>query len=198
MAYTIVRDACEGVADCLPVCPTECILGVGGQTNAKGTRFVRIDAPRCIDCGACLSVCPIEGAILDEWQPALQRDPPGLPCLRCRRAIPPGSRFCPSCRAPVASKCRWEDMGLLDAEGLGRVVKGLEVEDLCILLGTAEPLLANRLGAAIAPDRACAVATDLQWAPAATGRRAEEARSRATFRLMLLAARSEVSYEGPG
>ena len=74
-SFTIVADTCEGIADCIPVCPVECIHWAKGRTNAKGTKYVYIDAAVCIDCGACLSVCPIEGAILDEWQPELQRPP---------------------------------------------------------------------------------------------------------------------------
>ncbi len=73
MAYTIVADVCEGIADCIPVCPVECIHWAEAKTNAKGTKYTYIDDAACIDCGACLSVCPIEGAILDEWKPELQK-----------------------------------------------------------------------------------------------------------------------------
>jgi NAD-dependent dihydropyrimidine dehydrogenase PreA subunit len=73
MAYTIVADLCEGIADCIPVCPVECIHWAEGKTNTKGTKYTYIDDATCIDCGACLSVCPIEGAILDEWKPELQK-----------------------------------------------------------------------------------------------------------------------------
>jgi ferredoxin len=54
MACTIARDVCEGIDDCLTVCPTECIRPGEGPPNAKGTRGARIDGARCIDCGACL------------------------------------------------------------------------------------------------------------------------------------------------
>lgn len=74
-SYTIVTDTCEGIADCIPVCPVECIHWATGLTNEMGTRYVFIDAAVCIDCGACLSVCPIEDAIVDEWKPGLQRLP---------------------------------------------------------------------------------------------------------------------------
>ena len=95
MAYTIVADLCEGIADCIPVCPVECIHWAEGKTNTKDTKYTYIDdstcidcgrpspsaasaaasmsSATCIDCGACLSVCPIEGAILDEWKPELQK-----------------------------------------------------------------------------------------------------------------------------
>jgi len=73
MSYTIVADVCEGIGDCIPVCPVECIHWAEGKTNTKGTKYTYIDDATCIDCGACLSVCPIEGAILDEWKPELQK-----------------------------------------------------------------------------------------------------------------------------
>jgi NAD-dependent dihydropyrimidine dehydrogenase PreA subunit len=72
LSYTIVSHTCEGLGDCIAVCPVECIHWVEGKTNDKGTKFVYIDASTCIDCGACLSICPIEGAILDAWKPELQ------------------------------------------------------------------------------------------------------------------------------
>jgi NAD-dependent dihydropyrimidine dehydrogenase PreA subunit len=72
LSYTIVTHTCEGLGDCIAVCPVECIHWVEGKTNDKGTKFVYIDASTCIDCGACLSICPIEGAILDDWKPELQ------------------------------------------------------------------------------------------------------------------------------
>lgn len=121
MAYTINRDVCEGIGDCLAVCPTECIAWVEGAVNAKGTRHTRIDAARCTDCGACLSVCPIEDAIIDGWRPALQGDAAGLPCIRCRKPIADGERFCPACGAPVAALCTYDDVRLLDAGALRRL-----------------------------------------------------------------------------
>jgi NAD-dependent dihydropyrimidine dehydrogenase PreA subunit len=51
----------------------DCMHWAEGQTNAKGCKYVWIDDSICISCGACLSVCPIEGAILDEWHPELQK-----------------------------------------------------------------------------------------------------------------------------
>ncbi|MBX9723427.1 MAG: ferredoxin family protein [Candidatus Obscuribacterales bacterium] len=73
MAYTIVTDICEGIADCIPACPVSCIDWAVGQTNEKGKKFVWIDDSICIDCSACFSACPVEGAILEEWVPELQK-----------------------------------------------------------------------------------------------------------------------------
>ena len=77
MSYTIVSDVCEGKSDCIPVCPVDCIHWVekDGQkiNNVKNTTYTYIDNETCIDCGACLAACPVEGAILDEWKPDLQK-----------------------------------------------------------------------------------------------------------------------------
>jgi NAD-dependent dihydropyrimidine dehydrogenase PreA subunit len=75
MAYTIHTDVCEGIADCIPVCPVECIDFVDDKTNTKGTKWAYINWDICIDCGACLAACPIEGAISDEQVDGVQTIP---------------------------------------------------------------------------------------------------------------------------
>lgn len=72
MSYTIVSDVCEGSADCFAVCPVNCIYWDEGKTNKKDKQYAYIDNQTCIDCGACLDVCPFQGAILDQWKPELQ------------------------------------------------------------------------------------------------------------------------------
>ena len=74
MAHTIVTDVCEGIADCLDACPVACIQRGKGR-NQKGTEYYWIDFDTCIDCGICLQVCPVEGAILAEERGDLQRTP---------------------------------------------------------------------------------------------------------------------------
>jgi len=71
MAHTIVTNVCEGVADCVDACPVACIHP-GKGANSKGTAFYWIAFDTCIDCGICLQVCPVEGAILPEEKPELQ------------------------------------------------------------------------------------------------------------------------------
>jgi NAD-dependent dihydropyrimidine dehydrogenase PreA subunit len=74
MPYTIVSDICEGAADCIPVCPVDCIHWPDGEPkNEKGFKYPYIDHDTCIDCGACLAACPVEGAVLDDAQPELQK-----------------------------------------------------------------------------------------------------------------------------
>jgi NAD-dependent dihydropyrimidine dehydrogenase PreA subunit len=45
----------------------------GNGKNTKGTDFYLINFDTCIDCGICLQVCPVEGAILAEERPDLQK-----------------------------------------------------------------------------------------------------------------------------
>jgi NAD-dependent dihydropyrimidine dehydrogenase PreA subunit len=74
MAHTIVTDICEGIADCVGACPVACIHPGPGK-NTKSTDWFWIDFDTCIDCGICLQVCPIEGAIVAEERPELQKTP---------------------------------------------------------------------------------------------------------------------------
>ena len=74
MAYTIITDKCEGVADCVDACPVACIF-LGTGKNAKGTDWYWIDFSSCIDCSLCMQVCPTESAILPEERPDLQQTP---------------------------------------------------------------------------------------------------------------------------
>lgn len=59
MAFVIL-DPCrqEQSAECLTVCPVDCI--------EKGPEQYYIDPDVCIDCGACTSVCPVD-AIVEEF-----------------------------------------------------------------------------------------------------------------------------------
>ena len=72
MAHSIVTEICTGVADCVDACPVACIHP-GSGSNQRGLPFYRIDFDTCIDCGICLQVCPVEGAIVPEERPDLQR-----------------------------------------------------------------------------------------------------------------------------
>lgn len=72
MAYVITRP-CEGVCDaaCVSVCPVDCIAGPvplaeleAVPQSERAARFgaiqLYIDPEDCLDCGACLPVCPVE------------------------------------------------------------------------------------------------------------------------------------------
>ena len=71
MPHSIVSDICEGVSSCAKACPVGCIKpGIG--RNKKDRNFFYIDFSICIDCGVCLQVCPVQGAVIDEERPDLQ------------------------------------------------------------------------------------------------------------------------------
>ena len=70
----VSTDVCEGIADCVDACPVACI-DQGKGKNKKGTDFYWINFDTCIDCGICLQVCPVEGAIVAEERPDLQKRP---------------------------------------------------------------------------------------------------------------------------
>ena len=74
MPHSIVTNTCEGVADCVDACPVACIHEGPGK-NTKGTDWYWIDFSTCIDCGICLQVCPVEGAIVPEERSDLQNTP---------------------------------------------------------------------------------------------------------------------------
>jgi ferredoxin--NADP+ reductase len=63
MAYVITK-LCTREADCVEVCPVNCI--VPGHPEADWPLFY-IDPDVCIDCGACVPVCPPE-AIFPELE----------------------------------------------------------------------------------------------------------------------------------
>ena len=73
MPHTIISDECEGVALCKAACPVDCI-NLGTKKNKKGTSFYFIDFANCIDCGVCLAVCPVEGAVIPDEREDLQNE----------------------------------------------------------------------------------------------------------------------------
>ncbi|ULH16373.1 ferredoxin family protein [Deinococcus sp. KNUC1210] len=63
MTY-VITSRCAGVKDgaCREVCPCDCIYDAGEQ-------FV-INPDDCIDCGACVAVCPVGAVFADLDLPA--------------------------------------------------------------------------------------------------------------------------------
>jgi len=55
MAYKVIADACSNCT----VCDAEC--GVGAIVEKDDKRW--IDPEKCVDCGACVGVCPTEAIV---------------------------------------------------------------------------------------------------------------------------------------
>lgn len=62
MAY-IITEACIDVKDggCTDACPVDCIY--------EGGRMFYIHPDECINCGLCLSICPVDAIFWDEELP---------------------------------------------------------------------------------------------------------------------------------
>ena len=65
----VITNLCTREGDCVEVCPVDCIIpGPKGDPD-WGASFY-IDPDTCIDCGACLPVCPPEATFPEEDVPA--------------------------------------------------------------------------------------------------------------------------------
>ncbi len=66
VAHKIVADKCQSLCKgCVDICPTACIK-INLDPNLKSKAQHWIDSIDCIDCGICLKICPIVGAIVTE------------------------------------------------------------------------------------------------------------------------------------
>ncbi|HZO54813.1 MAG TPA: ferredoxin family protein [Bryobacteraceae bacterium] len=61
MAY-IIAEPCIGVKDtaCVDACPVDCIHPRKDETDFEPATQLYIDPQECIDCGACVPVCPVQ------------------------------------------------------------------------------------------------------------------------------------------
>jgi NAD-dependent dihydropyrimidine dehydrogenase PreA subunit len=73
MAY-VIAEPCIGVKDtaCVTACPVDCIHPRKDQSDFEVAEMLYIDPVECIDCGACVPVCPvqaiyIEGDLPEQW-----------------------------------------------------------------------------------------------------------------------------------
>ncbi|MCU9613557.1 ferredoxin family protein [Caldibacillus lycopersici] len=67
MAFVITSPCLnEKAADCVEVCPVDCIK--------EGKDQFYIDPDLCIDCGACEGVCPVEAIYYEEDLPSGEED----------------------------------------------------------------------------------------------------------------------------
>lgn len=60
MAY-VIAEPCIGVKDtaCVDACPVDCIHPKKDEAGFEDDTQLYIDSVECIDCGACVPVCPV-------------------------------------------------------------------------------------------------------------------------------------------
>ena len=60
MAY-VIAEPCIGVKDtaCVDACPVDCIHPKKDEADFERATLIYIDPVECIDCGACVPVCPV-------------------------------------------------------------------------------------------------------------------------------------------
>jgi ferredoxin len=60
MAY-VIAEPCIGTKDtaCVDACPVDCIHPKSDEGEFESEEMLYIDPDECIDCGACVPVCPV-------------------------------------------------------------------------------------------------------------------------------------------
>ncbi|MGA2879937.1 MAG: ferredoxin family protein [Bryobacteraceae bacterium] len=74
MAY-VITEPCIGVKDtaCVDACPVDCIHPKKDEVGFEELAQLYIDPVECIDCGACVPVCPVSAIFAvddlpDQWR----------------------------------------------------------------------------------------------------------------------------------
>jgi ferredoxin len=71
MAY-VIAEPCIGTKDtaCVDACPVDCIHPKKDEKEFEGAKQLYIDPVECIDCGACVPVCPVSAIFAADDLPA--------------------------------------------------------------------------------------------------------------------------------
>ena len=80
MTY-IIAEPCIGTKDtaCVDACPVDCIHPKDDEDDFETEEMLYIDPEECIDCGACVPVCPVsaifaEEDLPEEWEAFTERN----------------------------------------------------------------------------------------------------------------------------
>lgn len=73
MAHVII-DTCTKDALCADACPTDCIHPKQDEEKFAEVSQMYINQDECIDCGACVSVCPTNSIFAADELPADKAD----------------------------------------------------------------------------------------------------------------------------
>ncbi len=77
MAYVIV-DTCTKDELCVEACPVDCIHPKKDEADFEQAKQLFIDPETCIDCGACIPVCPTNSVFTLDDLPADQQQFAGI------------------------------------------------------------------------------------------------------------------------
>ena len=80
MAY-VIAEPCIGTKDtaCVDACPVDCIHPKKDEPAHAAEEMLYIDPVECIDCGACVPVCPVSAIFAlddlpDKWKAFAERN----------------------------------------------------------------------------------------------------------------------------
>jgi NAD-dependent dihydropyrimidine dehydrogenase PreA subunit len=80
MAY-VIAEPCIGTKDtaCIDACPVDCIHPKKDEPGYAEHNMIYIDPVECIDCGACVPVCPVSAIFAlddlpDKWSEFAQQN----------------------------------------------------------------------------------------------------------------------------
>jgi len=67
----VITGACRDCKDtaCTTVCPTDCIHPTKDETAFEAAEQLYIDPDACVDCGLCVSECPVKAIFQDDDLP---------------------------------------------------------------------------------------------------------------------------------
>ena len=62
----MIAEPCIGTKDtaCVDACPVDCIHPKKDDPKFDGEQLIYIDPVECIDCGACVPVCPVSAIFM--------------------------------------------------------------------------------------------------------------------------------------
>jgi NAD-dependent dihydropyrimidine dehydrogenase PreA subunit len=69
MAY-VITESCTKDELCVEACPVDCIHPKKDEDGFDATAQLFIDPAECIDCGACVPVCPVSAIFTVDDLPA--------------------------------------------------------------------------------------------------------------------------------
>ena len=74
MAY-VIAEPCIGTKDtaCVDICPVDCIHATKDEAAYPEQPQLYIDPVECIDCGACVPVCPVSATFAPDDLPEKRR-----------------------------------------------------------------------------------------------------------------------------